>query len=759
MPSPPIQETAEKPRASCCGCLFTTSIGGVAFAVGAFLAGGLLSPPLIGDYVVDRLETSANAHFSGSLRIGSAHMSWDGEQRLNDVVVFAPTGEEILTASVGFPSLFELLELGLAPFTLRVDVARADIVVGADGRSNLERALAPRSGTPAVVHEEPPAWERALRRYAQDPWGLPFRLDVSGGRWVVAGPGSEGVLETIATIEDVAVTLESDRTGSPRVRFHGEAQVQGVERGELRWQLDAARARPRSLADVRGELTAHNVSAHLVDVLLGSSSTLADVCGETLTVSAAIGAGEQDPAVTALKAELRSPRSHSTFSARLTDGRLVPAGDAPFEAELAVPESLFEAPFAAFLDEWGAGLAACRLAREPLEATWSIHASDFDLPDALAAASLDDWIADAHVDVVLAGGGALALSAPDGVEVARLREPSLRVVLAEAGSRTTELTAVVARDAAEDPGALRVTVDHPGRDAEPEDGDSVYTLDLHAEHVPTRLVDRWLELEPILTETLGPECSLDLGPATIGGDAFDGRLYSPEGEVRWSGGLSRDMLFSKAEGGIDARVALSDALHERLLRRLVPWLVDVEKPDGADPVHVRVGFFELPLDRDLAQLDAHVVIDFGELHYRFFPGIEELVGGESGALRTGRIEPIELSIGRGEVHYERLPLSLGGVDCSLEGSLDLSDGTIDLQAEVPLRLMSRRQGLDPELVDAVVDPAAMMPVRLLGTWDEPSLSVEIHTLMRLFNESLGTEVWESLKGAWSRAARRLIERD
>jgi len=779
MSSQPSPVSEQRPRRGCCGCLVTGAVGCVAFLGGSLAALALLFPSLFGDHVSRRLLASANARISGSLRIGSRQMGWKGPQRFHDVELFDQDGREVLMASVTFPGLLELFgfeEPAGGGTHARVDVRRADLVFGPDGRTNLERALAPR-GAPGTHAGDADAWIVDLARQLADPWNRAFVLELSGDHVAVASAGGAADPRAITVLRGIRASVDNRLSGaSTHATFEGRADIRDEERGEVRWRFETRSPRAWSWAELRGRLEAHNVPCRLADELAGWNGALAAACGPTFGGSlvveeAAAGASAPDGAAEGLVAlQLDSARSTLHLRLEAAAGRLRSPRSAEGEAasgEVAIPEALLEAPLAAFLAEWGGGLAGSSVVRDPGEAPWTLRASDVDLDGTPAAwrSSFAAWVADARATLTLATRGSLALVDGAGAPLARVLEPELRVALGSGSARSAQLTAGVARASeATGRGALRISVDHRGDAGDPADpagngarGAPGYTLGLHAERVPTAVIDRWLELEPILAEALGPECGLDLERAAIDGRPFEGRLYSELGEVNWNGSLSRERLYSVDPRGIDARVVLGPELHARLLRRLVPWLAHVEKPAGAGPLRITAGSFSLPLDRDLEHLDARVVIDLGEVEYRFFPGIEELIGHSSETVHRGRIEPIELAIERGVVDYERLPLSLSGVDCALNGSLDLSDGKIDIEAQVPLRVMSRRQGLDPELVDAVVDPEATMPVRLLGTWDEPTLSVEIDTLMRLFDVSQGGEVWEGVKSSWSRAVRKLIE--
>jgi hypothetical protein len=125
-------------------CLVKGPLGCLAFALGAAAVLVLLLPPALGR-VLDRfLEDWFAERHAGHLELGDAWLgSFYDSQRIERVILRDPSGDEILRGTFHAPALSEVFDdsTDFGPVVLRIELLH--LVEGADGTTNLERALAP----------------------------------------------------------------------------------------------------------------------------------------------------------------------------------------------------------------------------------------------------------------------------------------------------------------------------------------------------------------------------------------------------------------------------------------------------------------------------------------------------------------------------------------------------------------------------------------------------------------------------------------
>jgi hypothetical protein len=291
---------------------------------------------------------------------------------------------------------------------------------------------------------------------------------------------------------------------------------------------------------------------------------------------------------------------------------------------------------------------------------------------------------------------------------------------------TLQIDGQVSRPDAE-PAPLRATVralTELGSDAEPS-----FELDVSGTGLPTPLVDALARANGLLVDIFGPRLDLVAHSPGIGprNGSFHAELVSKKASTTVDGELKDGVLTTAVDQGLDASLGLTPLFSERVVGPLLPLVVDVEKPEGADPCSFRVHELAYPLDGDLSRLDATVELELGEVVYRLLPGLEGSFKGDASKGRRRDVRPLTVRIVQGTAHYDGLPIDIDGHDIGFRGSFGLTDQRLALSADVPLAALGRdfAQKLERYGGDQLA-----IPVRVRGTSLRPQLDVEWEGLIQ-----------------------------
>jgi hypothetical protein len=183
-----------------------------------------------------------------------------------------------------------------------------------------------------------------------------------------------------------------------------------------------------------------------------------------------------------------------------------------------------------------------------------------------------------------------------------------------------------------------------------------------------------------------------------------------------------------------ARTGLTPLFTQRIVGNLVPMIVDLKKPQGADPAVVSVDELRLPLDADLSKLDAVVRVNLGEVSYRLLPGLESLLGGAEA--KTVKLPEIRVPIEKGVASYSGLPVHIAGRDYMFQGTFNLVDKSFRMQTQVPLSALGKKVSDQLDTLRGVLDPNMMVPLELRGTWKSPKLRVGDDFLKKVAEDAL-----------------------
>jgi hypothetical protein len=212
------------------------------------------------------------------------------------------------------------------------------------------------------------------------------------------------------------------------------------------------------------------------------------------------------------------------------------------------------------------------------------------------------------------------------------------------------------------------------------------------------------------------------------------------------------VLVASGSQALEARLPLSPLVSERIVGPLVPLAVGIEKPPGEGPLGIVVRDFRLPLDRNLAGLDATIELELGQVAFQLLPGLSEILAsfGRKISQQTAAFEPFSLRIEQGVVGYDGLPITLQGHDLRFSGSFDLASKEFDLDASVPLAILGEGVVRELDKVRELLDPNLAVPLEISGSWNKPKVSIG--------KDFLDTTVKQAAEGALGRGLRGLLEK-
>jgi hypothetical protein len=275
--------------------------------------------------------------------------------------------------------------------------------------------------------------------------------------------------------------------------------------------------------------------------------------------------------------------------------------------------------------------------------------------------------------------------------------------------------------------------------------------DVRAKAVPTGLVDALSAQGGMLVEMLGPRLDVAVHSDSISqaDGTFTASLDSDKASVHCDRGAMKDgvLRLEKVQGkneALLARAGLTPLFSQRIVGNLLPALVNLQKPEGAEPVALSVESLSVPLDADLSKLDALVRLNLGEVSYRLLPGLSGLLGKSEAA--SVHMPEIRVPIQKGVASYEGLPVQIGGHACSFKGTFSLVDQTFKMETQLPLSVLGKGVSGELDGLRGLVDANTMVPIELRGTWKSPKVSVSDAFVKKLAGDALKKEGGSLLDG-------------
>ncbi len=741
-PSPPSSLPRRLLKGGCC-CSF--------LLFGAVLVAIVLLPSLIGGVLSRGVSESFAEERQGQLEVAALDLSWTKRQRVEGLTLRAPSGERVATASVELPSLLALVRsdgvrkdggvLDLGAVTVELS---ADVRIDEEGHSNLEAALAPKVPKGIEGGAEPGSSPPGPRGGEGDPRAVRFALRLTSPELRVTDARlPEGQRQLVVRDAKGSLDLVDGRLS---VQLGGACQERGT------FELDASLSEFQRIAGEwqptrwSASVAAADFPAALVDALSGARPRSSVLIGELLSVRGELNGNRADDGVNSSDLSLAVAAGSGLPPTLSLIGRVV------LDEELLRPELQASALLSReALEELGRGVLPEGTRIEPTEPQLrlDLRLADAELPRGgpepgrelealrlraqLAAGALD------YSDATLAEeGSSLALGA------------STTSLVLDRGSLGLTFSAPL-RGASEGSAALELsTADLSAWSAE---GQPSAKAELRGtlRGFSTQLLDLYTEQRGLLVDVLGPSVDVDLVSSELSprGGPLQLTASSRLGTFSWDGRLDLDeegalTVSSGESGALNAAVALSPLMGERVVGPLVPLLVDLRKPD-ASPVRLDVDHLRFPVQSGLRGLNAVVRLDLGQVSCSFLPSVlAQLPGlGERSVQRTN-ILPLTLQIVDGAVLYERLPLKVDGRPLELSGSYDLVTRALDLSTDVRLSDVGGEVGKLLRDVREVLGDSYTVPLHIGGTPSSPKVGLRSGFLERALQDAGKKKVEDEL---------------
>lgn len=267
--------------------------------------------------------------------------------------------------------------------------------------------------------------------------------------------------------------------------------------------------------------------------------------------------------------------------------------------------------------------------------------------------------------------------------------------------------------------------------------------------LPTALADAVLGQDGLLVDALGPrlEATVDAAWPATPERPIAARLSSGAAWLEVTATLVDGVLVASGEG-LRAEIGLTPLVSERVVGPLLPLVVDLSKPEGAEPVRLAVRDFRLPLEGGVTDVVADVSLDLGRVLYRFLPAVDQLLAAQGLAQREAKVADLarfDVHVEDGQATYEGFPLSIEGEEYVFRGGYDLRSGALQLATEVPLRHLGGSVGREIERAREWLDPDLEVPVEIGGTLQRPRLSIDQRFLEGVVEEALQGAVQKELR--------------
>ena len=719
-------------RRGCWGCLFHGGLGCVAFLSGSVLAAVLFAPSLLVGPIGRLLERGINGQIAGRVDVQELDLAWNrGQHAVFEL--FDPDDQHVGRFEVRLPSLWSLLRFDQGAWRLRVWATEVLVKVRDDGTNNLAAALADPDG-------ETQWWNLGRRLLGAEEgyatsFGYQFELD--GDEVVI-----EGLADELVVLRELSARLDRDPNGRDGLRLAAKV-VEGPDlerltaRGDFEgsFEFSSPRAGSRVRApwsaapELIAQLTWNELSAataaRLVDLPL--AELFGAEFGGTLSVA---GQASEGFGVT-----LAVDGDALVFTGRWKDGHLIGAGE-----ELG---GAVQVPVAWFEDALGPRLPS-GTALSTDDAAWTIRGSQVRLPIGLPG---EPW--PARRDLLAGLRGIYELHAPlylqlvdaddsdgeRGAPLADLSGATLRLALSESEDLVLELQTAFPVGPPGGPvrsatGLLR------GR------GDLARTLDEGVRSVSLSTVGIGLLLldhlrgDVILSNLFDPDTAeLDLD---VGSDGAWLTLREDERGGSLRGRLENGVLVGDPEGRATLPLDLTRAPVRELVEVLVPWMEELEAVPGGEGPRLYLRGFRLPLLGPLREGEGVLHLDLGQVRYRMTPGFYRSFQSEGQTGEPPLVETwmprIRMRLERQILTYDELTLIPREDEEELDvgaGSMDLLSGKIDLDCELPLRMV-----LSNVLPGA---EETLIPVNLDEHWSRPkkNLDTEVFLQVSRMIEALG----------------------
>jgi len=213
-----------------------------------------------------------------------------------------------------------------------------------------------------------------------------------------------------------------------------------------------------------------------------------------------------------------------------------------------------------------------------------------------------------------------------------------------------------------------------------------------ANSVPTAIADAFTNMQGLLVAAVGPQMN-----ATFVADDFsvnsgqvDGRIDTTNG---WLELLLRgrvNALRSPKDKPVNAELAITPALRQRLLQNIHPILADIRTTE--QPLRATVANLIMPTNGAIGRLNADLEITIGKVEFDSGSStlkVLSLFSKKDRGTIPGSIDPIKATIRKGIVKYEKFSVHIDKYRLDYFGEINLVKGTVNLTTQIPLDALAQ----------------------------------------------------------------------
>lgn len=568
----------------------------------------------------------------------------------------------------------------------------------------------------------------------------------------IAGVGFENERTRAAKLDVGARDLALEAVIAPHAPLALKLSSNLVPGNGAKLVVDATLADP--FAIVRGDalkpidakIGLAGLDTRALDVLAGQDGLLASLLGPSVRLS--IDARGASSSSGALVVDAASSTLTLHAAAHFDDRGLHCTGEEGIDARITPDQAAF--------DRYVKGVmpAGSRLQLAPDAGALTVKLRDVDIAlpksSATAATSVATDAAQARKDVLervsklaLKFDATLpALVYSDARTDAAQRPVTLRDVRIAADLAPNKLPSANLNAAIVDepPGAVAAVIKALDPLSKLNDANGVDTfranVDVKASNVPTSVIDAIAGQGGLLVEALGARVEFTVAAPEISraSGAFDVEMRSDLHSVKGRGHVDSGTVIVDQVDGLVATVGLGPVMSQRVVGKLLPTMVNVQKPADAAPAKFSVDALRFPLDGNLRNLDGVVRVDLGEVNYALFPKLASFFG-ESSALSALKIPAITVPIQKGVAGYQKLPVKIGGHVYDFSGTYDIVTDAAQLTANVPVKLLGKKVSSELERLREYIDPDLMIPLTIRGSLVNPSIGLESKALEKVLKDA------------------------
>ncbi len=245
---------------------------------------------------------------------------------------------------------------------------------------------------------------------------------------------------------------------------------------------------------------------------------------------------------------------------------------------------------------------------------------------------------------------------------------------------------------------------------------------------PTVVLDGLFDLQGYLVDAIGREAGAELETTALGltSGTLKAQFSSAHGTLTVPEMAMDEGVLKLGPDPIVAELEVTRELRQRLLAQLHPVFEDIRTTE--ERVKMTVTKALIPPDGNVELLNADMRLDIGDVHFE--PGILSLTllavtrRDHDGTI-PGTIEPVNIRIRDGVVHYQRFALVIDEQRMIYTGTIDLNTRRVNLRTELPLGVLSQNIGDLGGLTDDIV-----VPILTTGTLGNTLTRVDESDLVR-----------------------------